>query len=135
VKTAEFVTIPETHRDLLDKAAIAHLATVDSDGLPHRGAMWYGWDGEHLLFSTLKSGQEYRNLRTNPCLVVSIVDPDSPHRLLLVGGTVLLEEEPRGDVIGALVRKYMGEAVSQWDEPGVERVTLRLKVLRVSCVG
>ena len=64
MKTEEMITIPETHRDLLDKPGIAHLATVGPDGLPHSSALWYEWDGVHLLFSTLKSRQEYRNLRT-----------------------------------------------------------------------
>ncbi len=135
MKTEEIIAIPETHRDLLDKRGIAHLATVGPDGLPHSSAMWYQWDGEHLLFSTLKSRQEYQNLRTNPCLAVSIVDPDSPYRLLQVGGIAVLAEEPHGELIGALVRKYVGLGVSHWDEPGVERVTLRLKVLRVTCAG
>ena len=134
MKTEE-MPIPATHRDLLDKPAIAHLATVGPDGLPYSSAMWYEWDGEHLLFSTLKSQQEYQNLRANPSLAVSIVDPDCSLRLLQVGGVALLEEEPHGELIGALVRKYYGEGVAQWDEPGVERVTLKLKALRVSCAG
>ena len=135
MKTEEIMAIPVTHRDLLDKPGIAHLATVGQDGLPYSSAMWYEWDGEHLLFSTLKSRQEYQNLRTNPSLAVSIVDPDCSNHLLQVDGIALLEEEPHGELIGALVRKYHGEGVSQWDEPGVERVTLKLKVLRVSCAG
>jgi hypothetical protein len=48
----------------------------------------------------------------------SIVDPDCPYRLLQLGGVVPLEEDPSEELIGVLVRKYVGEGVSPWDETG-----------------
>jgi len=55
MEVSEKHAVPASHRDLLDKAGFAHLATVGPDGSPQSTPMWYGWDGEHLLFSTLKS--------------------------------------------------------------------------------
>jgi nitroimidazol reductase NimA-like FMN-containing flavoprotein (pyridoxamine 5'-phosphate oxidase superfamily) len=47
------------HLSLLRKPGFAHLATISRDGWTHSTPMWYAWDGRHLLFSTLKSRQEY----------------------------------------------------------------------------
>jgi nitroimidazol reductase NimA-like FMN-containing flavoprotein (pyridoxamine 5'-phosphate oxidase superfamily) len=54
--------IPATHVDILEKKGFAHVATIGPDGAPQSSPVWYGWDGEHLLFS-----QPFRSpIRTIP---------------------------------------------------------------------
>jgi PPOX class probable F420-dependent enzyme len=127
--------IPASHQDLLDKAGFAHLATVGPDGWPQSTPMWYAWDGEHLLFSTLKSRRKHRNLLAEPRVAVSITDPDNPYRYIHLRGVATLEDESHGSLINALVQKYMGEAVYRWDDPDAERVIVKVAIQRSSCFG
>ena len=133
MEVSEKYAVPASHRDLLDKAGFAHLATVGPDGSPQSTPMWYAWDGEHLLFSTLKSRRKHRNLLADPRVAVSIADPDNPYRYVQIRGVAALEDEPQG--INALVQKYMGEAVYRWDDPDAERVVVRVEIQRSSCFG
>lgn len=96
---------PESHRDLLEGRRFAHLATNGLDGTPHSTPMWYRWDGAHLLLSTLTSRQKYRNLRRDPRVAVSILDPEYPYRYLQIRGIASLHEEGADDVIASLVSK------------------------------
>jgi PPOX class probable F420-dependent enzyme len=127
--------IPASHKDLLEKPGFAHLATLGPDGWPQSTPMWYGWDGEHLLFSTLKSRRKHRNLQANPHVAVSIADPDNPYRYVQIRGVATMEDERQGSLINALVQKYMGEAVYRWDDPEAERVIVRVSIERSSCFG
>ena len=135
MEVSEQCAVPASHRDLLDKAGFAHLATVGPDGSPQSTPMWYAWDGEHLLFSTLKSRRKHRNLLADPRVAVSIADPDNPYRYVQIRGVAALEDEPQGSLINALVQKYMGEAVYRWDDPDAERVVVRVEIQRSSCFG
>lgn len=127
-------TIPESHLDLLGKRGFAHLATVGGDGSPQSTPMWFDWDGEHLLFSTLRIRQKSRNLVRDGRVAVSITDPDNPYRYLQVRGVATIEDDD-GRLIHALVAKYLGSGISPWDEPGAERVVLKVKPRHVCCIG
>jgi PPOX class probable F420-dependent enzyme len=135
VKTLQTAEIPGSHLDLVEAAGFAHLATSGGQGWPQSTPMWYLWDGEHLLFSTLKSRQKYRNLDANRRVAISIVDPVNPYRYLQIRGVASLEDDADGAVINDLVKKYVGSSVSQWDEPGGERVVVKVRPVRVSSFG
>src|SRR5947209_3831477 len=46
--------IPAEYRDLLESTALAHVATVGPKGEPLNNPVWFGWDGDHILFSQTK---------------------------------------------------------------------------------
>ena|SRR6266545_1981254 len=127
--------VPDSHEDLLEKSGFAHLATLGSDGSPQSTPMWYAWDGQNLLFSTFKGRQKHRNLIRDPRVAVSITDPDNPYRYMQVQGIATIEDAADDGLISALVQKYVGEAASPWDEPGSERVVVRVEIERTSCFG
>lgn len=52
------LTLPASHKDLLDRALFAHLATVRPDGGPQSSAMWFAWDGERVRFSHTSTRQK-----------------------------------------------------------------------------
>lgn len=82
------ITIPESHRDLLERPLFAHLATIRPDGTPQVNVMWFGWDGSHLYFTSTTARYKHRNIVRNPAVSVSFHDPDNPYRHLEVRGTV-----------------------------------------------
>ena len=46
--------IPDTYKDLFQKKAFAHLATVGADGSPQVTPVWVDFDGTHIRFNTAR---------------------------------------------------------------------------------
>jgi PPOX class probable F420-dependent enzyme len=89
------IMIPEGEHDLLISTALAHIATIGSRGEPQSTPVWFGWDGEYIRFSQTKRQQKYRNLRHDPRIALSMVDPRNPYRYLEVRGVVVaFEDDP-----------------------------------------
>ena len=71
--------IPEGFRDLLQSTAVARVAAIGPEGETQNNPVWFGWDGEYVMFSQTKTRQKLRNLRHAPRMALSIFDPDN-HR-------------------------------------------------------
>ncbi|GAB16799.1 hypothetical protein GOEFS_014_00410 [Gordonia effusa NBRC 100432] len=100
-------TIPETHRDLLERPLYAHLATIRPDGTPQVNPMWFSWTGEHLLFTNTTVRQKYKNVTAHPEVAISINDPEQPYRYLEIRGTVdRIDDDSTGAVFAALAERY-----------------------------
>ncbi|HLI16536.1 MAG TPA: PPOX class F420-dependent oxidoreductase [Acidimicrobiales bacterium] len=116
--------VPDSHADLLGATVIAHLATVGPSGEPHSTPVWFDWDGRRVAFSTTTRRQKYRNVRRNPAVAVSIVDPANPYRYLELRGRATISDDPGNAFIDAMARKYLGEDAYPFDQPGDERVVI-----------
>ena len=81
-------TLPESHRDLLERPLFAHLATVRPDGTPQSSVMWFDWDGSRLRFTHTKNRQKFRNLKNQPQVALSIADPDDQYKFVEVRGVL-----------------------------------------------
>ncbi|WP_433187993.1 PPOX class F420-dependent oxidoreductase [Actinoallomurus sp. CA-150999] len=100
-------TIPESHRDLLQRPLFAHLATAGPGGRPQVTPVWMLWDGEHLRFTTTTDRQKCRNVQREPDVAISVNDPDRPYRYLEVRGVVEgVEPDPEGTFFDVLARRY-----------------------------
>src|SRR5260370_8616856 len=86
-------SIPEPYPDLLQSTALAYLATIGPKGEPQVSAVWFTWDGTHLLFALNKKRQKYRNLLREPRGAIAIADPANPYRALGTRGTVVRTTE------------------------------------------
>jgi PPOX class probable F420-dependent enzyme len=101
--------IPDKFKDLLQSKALAHVATIGPHGEPQSNPVWFGWDGEHILFSQTKKRQKYRNLLRNPYIALSIVDPNNPYRYLEVRGKVIrIDEDPNRQYTELCVKAESG---------------------------
>jgi PPOX class probable F420-dependent enzyme len=81
-------TLPDSHRDLLERPLFAHLATVRPDGSPQSSVMWFSWDGSRLRLTHTKTRQKFANIAEEPRVALSVADPDDPYRFIEVRGTV-----------------------------------------------
>jgi PPOX class probable F420-dependent enzyme len=117
--------IPDSHRDILQSTALAHVATLGPDGEPQSNPVWFDWDGEHVKFSQTKARQKYRNVKRDSRIALSIVDPEDPYRYLEIRGIVeRIDEDPDLGFINSMSKKYRGEDEYRNHRPGDERVVV-----------
>lgn len=100
--------IPESHVDIFESEAFAHLSTVMPDGTPHTTPVWVDHrDREVVLVNTARGRQKERNIRRNPKVGLSVTAPDDPYRYVSVRGEATLVEEGAVDHIDSLAQRYM----------------------------
>lgn len=130
------VEIPEKYRDLFQKKAFAHLATVGADGSPQVTPVWCDFDGTHIRFNTARGRVKDKNLRRNPKVALAIQDPENPYRYMQVRGRVAEITEQGADAhIDSLAKKYIDQDRYPWRRPGEVRVTYRILPEKVQTLG
>lgn len=117
--------IPENYQELLESTALAHVGTIGPGGEPQNNPVWFDWDGEHVKFSQTKARQKFRNLKRDPRVAFSIVDPENSYRYHRVRGEVArVEEDPELNFISAMAKKYISVDRYHYHQPGDERVVI-----------
>jgi PPOX class probable F420-dependent enzyme len=124
--------------DLLsdDQKALVHLATAMPNGAPQVTPMWFDYDGKVFRVNSARGRVKDRNMRRNPAVALSIVDPANPYRYVGVRGRVVEITEQGGDAhIDSLAKKYLGQDRYPYRQPGEIRVIYRIVPERVSGMG
>jgi PPOX class probable F420-dependent enzyme len=80
--------IPASHVDLLESPYVAVLTTVAPNGQPENTVVWCSWDGEHVLVNTADGRRKPNNVRNNPKVALTVIDPQNPYRWIDVRGVV-----------------------------------------------
>ncbi len=128
--------IPQQYLDLLDKKAFANLATLMPDGSPQVTPVWVDRDGEYFRINTAKGRVKDRNMRRDPRVSLSIVDPDNPYRYLEIRGRVVeITEQGADQHIDLLAKKYLGKDSYPFRNPKEVRVMYRIQAERASFMG
>ncbi|MDZ8171843.1 PPOX class F420-dependent oxidoreductase [Microbacterium xanthum] len=100
-----------TAKPYFETDAIAHLATLMTDGSPHSVPLWVGVEGDLLALFTETDTLKDRNLRRDPRVAISVTAPDDPYSMAFVRGTAL--ERIAGDdalpFVDRIARLYTGE--------------------------
>jgi PPOX class probable F420-dependent enzyme len=101
-------TLPESHRDLLERPLFAHLATVRPDGSPQSSVMWFDWDGSRLRLTHTRTRQKFANIDKEPRIALSVADPDDQYRFLEVRGIVesVEDDDETASFYKSLQRRY-----------------------------
>jgi PPOX class probable F420-dependent enzyme len=101
--------IPANFMDLFAKRAFGHLGTLMPDGWPQVTPVWVDYDGEHVVFNSALGRVKDRNVRRDPRVTITVVDPENPYRYLEVRGRVVEITQQGADAhIDRLAKKYMG---------------------------
>jgi len=100
---------PTSHLDLLERPLLGQLATVDQRNRPQVNPVWFLWEGDRLLLSIKPDTVKLRNLRANPAVAMSILEPEDSHRYLELRGTVeSFERFTTLAFVNKLAHKYTG---------------------------
>lgn len=130
------IQIPEGYRNLLENKAFAHLATLMADGTPQVTPVWCDYDGTHVLLNSAKGRTKDRNMRKNPKVALSILDPENPYRHIALRGKVVEVTEEGADAhIDKLAKRYLGHDRYPFRGPGEIRVLYRVEIESVSTMG
>lgn len=128
--------IPGSFKDLMQKKALAMLATVGPDGSPQVTPVWFDFDGTHIRFNTARGRVKDKNLTRKPVVALAIVDPDNPYRYVQVRGRVADVTEAGADAhIDSLAKKYTGQDRYTNRKPGEVRVTYTVLPEHVQTMG
>lgn len=120
--------IPDSHKDLFEKRAFAHFATVMPDGSPQVTPVWVDYDGEYILVNTAEGRQKTRNIQRDARVALEITDPDNAYRYLLVRGPVVEVTAEGGDAhIDKMAKKYIGQDTYPWRRPGETRIIIKIQ--------
>lgn len=121
-------SIPSDYLDLFSKKAFGVLATLMPNGHPQATPVWCDLVDGHVLVNSAKGRQKDRNIRRDPRVTITVVDPDKWYRYLEVRGRVVEVTENGADAhINKLAKKYLGVDVYPFRQPGEVRVVYRIE--------
>lgn len=128
--------IPTEALYLLEGQHFASVATLNADGSPQVTPVWVGHDGDTIEINTARGRIKDRNLRRDPRVALSIQDADNPYRALVIQGRVTgITEEGADEHINELSKRYTGEDVYPFRQPGEVRVKIRIDPEKASFGG
>jgi len=129
-------TIPEKYRDLFNKRAFASLATLMPNGDVQVTPVWVDVDNGNLLFNSARGRLKDKNVRRDPRVTLTLMDPDNPYRYMEVRGRVVdITEKGADKHIDKLAKKYLGVDKYPYAQPGEVRVLYRVKPEHVHAYG
>ncbi|HEX2620667.1 MAG TPA: PPOX class F420-dependent oxidoreductase [Phototrophicaceae bacterium] len=101
-------SIPESHRDLIERPVYVVLTTMMPDGQPQSTIVWWDGDGEYVRVNTALQRQKAKNMARNTR--VTILAMDNHARWLEVRGVVEeITQEGALEHIDKLSHKYAGK--------------------------
>jgi PPOX class probable F420-dependent enzyme len=126
--------IPAAYRDLVgpDSKAIAYLATLMPDGSPVISPIWFGMDGDDMLFVTVAKSLKARNMWARPQVAVIVQDPAVVYRYLQLRGTIIdgVVDPPRAAALmNAFSLRYSGQ---DFPPPISDDTIFRLRIERAN---
>jgi PPOX class probable F420-dependent enzyme len=130
-------TIPPAFLDLVTtKKAFANLATVMPNGSPQVTPVWFDFDGKYIRVNSARGRVKDKNMRRDPRVALSILDPDNPYRYLAIRGRVVkITEDGAVEHINVLAKKYRGTETYRSRSPDEVRVMYVIELRRVAGQG
>jgi PPOX class probable F420-dependent enzyme len=129
--------IPAAFRDLFTTTpAFAHFVTLMPDGSPQVTPVWCDLQGNTVIINSAKGRLKDKNVRMDPRVALSVADPANPYRYIQIRGRVAeITEQGADDHINRMAKKYLGQDVYPFRQPGEERVIYRIEPEKVQAYG
>lgn len=127
--------LTEQQREFLANPFVGTATTLRSDGSPHNTVVWVDVDGDAVLFNTAEGRAKPRNLRRDPRVAITVVDPQNPNRWISVTGRAELTHDDADAQIDRLAKKYIGKDVYPWHNPEEPRIKVRISPEKIDATG
>jgi PPOX class probable F420-dependent enzyme len=104
--------IPQSVRELLPKAPLAHLTTLNSDGSPQVTVVWVGIENEEFVIGHMAEHKKVRNVRHDARVALSLLgdklNAQGMREYVVVYGNARVTEGGAVDLLQRLGRIYLG---------------------------
>ena len=121
------------YESLLSLVTVANLATIDSNGNPHLTPVWFDVDQETILINTAVGRRKDRNMKQNPNVALTILDPQNPYSYVGIIGQVIDGTLEGADAhIDKLAHKYSRGRLDKYPSRTATetRILYRIKPLK-----
>jgi len=104
--------IPQSVRELIAKAPLAHLTTLNSNGSPQVTVVWVGIENEEFVIGHLATHQKVRNIRRDARVVLSLLGDQTNaqglREYLVIYGDARVTEGGAVELLQRLAPIYLG---------------------------
>lgn len=110
------------------KPIFIHLSTLMPDGTPQASPIWVDLDGDTIVINSAQGRIKDNNMRRDPRVAISAVDPDNAYQPIMLRGRVVhLTTEGADAHIDKLAKKYLNKDKYPYRRPGEVRVIYRIE--------
>src|SRR2546425_6582927 len=95
--------------EFLRQPNVAALSTVRPEGRPHVTPVWYEYDGEEFVISSLRTTQKMRNISRKGYASLCIYSQDMPYRQVIIEGTARIGSPVDNVCRDRGATRYLGE--------------------------
>jgi len=128
--------LSQKSKDIFQKKAFVHLATCMPDGNPQVSPVWVDLDGDQIVVNSAKGRVKDKNMRRDPRVALSVVDPDNTYSAVMVQGRVVkITEEGADEHIDKMAKKYLGMDQYPNRMPGEVRVLYYIEPERIATMN
>ena len=127
--------LTEQQREFLANPFVGTATTLREDGSPHNTVVWVDVEDDAVLFNTAEGRAKPKNLRRDPRVAITVVDPQNPFRWISVSGRAELTHEDADAQIDRLAKKYIDKDVYPWHNPEEQRVKVRISPEQIDATG
>ena len=104
--------IPQSVREVLAKAPLAHLITLNKDGSPQVTVVWVGIENEEFVIGHLAVHQKVKNIRRDPRVALSMLGDQTNamgmREYVVVHGNARVTEGGAVNLLHSLAPIYLG---------------------------
>jgi PPOX class probable F420-dependent enzyme len=104
--------IPQSVRELVETAPLAHLITLSSNGSPQVTVIWVGIENDEFVISHLAEHQKVKNIRRDPRVALSMLgdktNAQGLREYLVIHGTARITEGGAVPILQKLAPLYLG---------------------------
>jgi PPOX class probable F420-dependent enzyme len=118
--------LTEKQREFLQNPYVGVVTTLRADGSAHSTVVWVTAENGYLGFNTARGRLKDKNLRDDPRVTLTVLDPADAYRWVSITGRADVTEEGADDEIDRLSKKYLGKDEYPWRDPAQQR--LRVKI-------
>jgi PPOX class probable F420-dependent enzyme len=107
--------IPDSVRQLITSAPLAHLTTLNADGSPQVTVVWVGIENDEFVCAHMSAYQKVKNIQKDPRVVLSMLGHGKNaiglQEYLVVYGNAYLTEGSAADLLQRLAHVYLSPDV------------------------
>lgn len=127
---------PEKYQDLFQKKAFGAFTTLMPDGSPQTTPVWVDYRNGDIWVNSALGRQKDKNVRRDPRVAVTVIDPENPYRYVEVRGRVKeITQNGADSHIDAMAKKYLGEDKYPFAKPGEQRVLYKIAIAKAHAMG